>query len=59
MGGYGATVTAGASFTQKAAATVPCGLMDRYVIGNPARDSLFDPRVKTVITFGAYGMGGV
>jgi len=59
MGGYGATVTAGASLTQKAAATVPCGLMDRYVIGNPARDSLFDPRVKTVITFGAYGMNTV
>jgi len=60
MGGYGAVITAGGGVTQKSVDYAwggPHGTLAVHKSGSKTHDTLPDPRVKTVIAIGPWGMG--
>lgn len=59
MGGYGAIITAGGGVTQAAvdlAWGAPHGTLGIHLGGSDTHNALPDPRVKTAIAFGPWGM---
>jgi predicted dienelactone hydrolase len=59
MGGYGAIITAGGGVTQAAVDLswgAPHGTLGVHLSGSDSHNTLPDPRIKTIIAFGPWGM---
>lgn len=59
MGGYGALITAGAGVTQASVDYSwggPHGTLGIHLAGSDTHNELFDPRIKTAVAFGPWGM---
>lgn len=57
MGGYGAVVTAGGGLTEAAAARfAPHGTLGIHQQGSTTHEALPDPRIKTAVAIGPWGM---
>jgi predicted dienelactone hydrolase len=59
MGGYGAVITAGGGVTEASVAYPwggPHGTLGIHQAGSDSHNNLFDPRIKTAVAFGPWGM---
>jgi len=59
MGAYGAVITAGAGVTQAAVDYAwggPHGTLGVHLSGSGSHEALIDPRIKTAVAFGPWGM---
>ncbi|WP_394690310.1 alpha/beta hydrolase family protein [Hoeflea sp.] len=59
MGGYGAIITAGGGVTQAAVDLSwggPHGTLGVHLSGSDSHNALPDPRIKTIVAFGPWGM---
>lgn len=56
MGGYGAVVTAGGGLSEDVLGFAPHGTLDIHAEGSETHDALPDPRIKTAVAIGPWGM---
>ncbi|MBU2957913.1 VPLPA-CTERM sorting domain-containing protein [Paracoccus sp. 1_MG-2023] len=56
MGGYGTVVTAGGGLSEGALGFAPGGALDIHAEGSETHDALPDPRIKTAVAIGPWGM---
>lgn len=56
MGGYGAIVTAGGGLTDAAMPFAPHGTLEIHRQGSATHEALPDPRIKTAVAIGPWGM---
>lgn len=56
MGGYGAVVTAGGGLSDTALRFAPHDTLAIHKEGSPTHDALPDPRIKTAVAIGPWGM---
>jgi hypothetical protein len=59
MGGYGAIISAGGGVTQAAVDLCwggPHGTLGVHLSGSDSHNALPDPRIKTIVAFGPWGM---
>lgn len=56
MGGYGAVVSAGGGLSEAVMPFAPFGTLEIHKEGSPTHDALPDPRIKTAVAIGPWGM---